>query len=198
MHPTRRISRFFLTCATTVAAVVAAAAFHSTAFGAKRTNADGSPATFNYAFATQLGSGIYRINDSTIQVYRIAGPIQLREGKLGHWGLRWYIPVTFGFYNIKIEDVIDSGLPDRLGTLAVVPALEFGFHLQETWWLGPFLGLGAGKDFSGGALNFIYATGVRSLAVFPLEHVDIRLGNRLVYTGYTSDDMDFVDTKTLR
>jgi len=178
-----------LACAVAAATV----SIHDSAFAAQRANDDGSPATLNYAFATQLGSGIYRINDRTVQVYRLSGPIRLREGEFGHWGLRLYIPVTFGFYSFKIEDVVESGLPDQLGTLALVPTLEFGFHLKETWWLGPFLGLGVGKDFSGGEMNFIYATGVRSLVVFPLEHVDIRLGNRLVYTGYTSKEMDFVD-----
>jgi hypothetical protein len=34
--------------------------------------------------------------------------------------------LTFGFYNFKTDDVFYSGLPDKLGTIALVPTLEFG------------------------------------------------------------------------
>ncbi len=173
--------------------MIVTVAFCADVLAVDRRNADGSPATFNYAFATQLGSGIYRINERTIQVYRVSGPITLRQPAVGHWGLLLRVPVTFGFYNFKIEDVIDSGLPESLGTLAIIPTLEFEFHAGEKWWIGPFLGLGGGKDFSGGEFNFIYATGVRNNVLWPGEQVAIRMGNRLVYTGYTSSSMDFVD-----
>jgi hypothetical protein len=185
------LTSFRLLIVTAIAMLPAAVAVP--AAGGERVNSDGSPATFNYAFATQLGSGIYRVNDRTVQVYRLSGPIGLRDPGIGRWGIVLRLPVTFGFYDFKIEDVVDTGLPDKLGTLALVPTVEFEYRAKETWWLGPFVGLGAGKDYSGGAFNWIYALGFRSLALFPLEHVDIRLGNRLVYTGYTNEDMDFVD-----
>jgi len=187
-----RLDRTTIIALTCAIAFAVPAATPGPGYG-QQANQDGSPATFNYAFATQLGSGIYRVDERTIQVYRLAGPINLRRTDVDQWGLRLLIPVTFGFYNFKIEDVVDIGLPSALGTLAIVPMLESGYHLKGAWWVGPFLGFGAGKDFSGGEFNWIYALGLRSYVIFPGKHVDTRLGNRLVYTGYTNKEMGFVD-----
>jgi hypothetical protein len=159
---------------------------------AARAQEPGASGSLNYAFATQLGSGIYSVNGRTVQIYRITVSPQIRSPEES-WGLRIRLPLTFGFYDFKLEDVVEKGLPDRLGTLAFVPTAEFEFRLRREWWLLPSAGMGLGKDFSGGEFNFIYALGVRSLAIFSFERSDLRLGNRLVYTGYTSDSLDFVD-----
>jgi hypothetical protein len=151
------------------------------------------PDTFNYAFATQLGSGVYSVKGRSVQIYRISSGLRLRDPENGRLGLLLRLPVTFGFYGFKTSDVIDSNLPSSLGTLAFVPSLEFEVAMNEDWWLIPFGGAGAGKDFSGGVFNYIYALGIRSLAVFSANRNTVRLGNRLVYTGYTNGDMDFVD-----
>ncbi len=102
------------------------------------------------------------------------------------------IPVTFGFYNFKLTDVFE-GLPDRLATLALVPEFRFEVPLTENWQLMPFAAAGAGLDFSVGELNYIFAAGVRSLAIFDLRAVDLYVGNRLFYTGYTTSDFEFGD-----
>jgi hypothetical protein len=147
----------------------------------------------NYAFATQLGSGIYRSSGGTLQVYRFAGALTLRSPGTDSWGLRLRIPATFGFYNFKLSDVLESGLPDRLGTLALVPELRFEFPLAETWQVMPFVAAGVGRDFSDDRVNYIFAGGVRSLATFDWRSVDLYLGNRLFYAGYTTSDFEFGD-----
>src|SRR5512141_2038653 len=56
--------------------------------------------TFNYAFATQLGSGIYAISGRTLQVYRLPLSVTFRPEEEGsRKGWRFTFPVTLGFYN---------------------------------------------------------------------------------------------------
>ena len=147
----------------------------------------------NYAFASQLGSGIYRSSGGTVQVYRVGGSFTLRSLVNDSWGLKLRIPVTFGFYNFELSDVLESGLPDRLATLALVPELRFEFPVAETWQLMPFAAAGVSRDFSADRVNYIFAGGVRSLATFDWRSVDLYLGNRLFYTGYTTSDFEFGD-----
>ena len=147
----------------------------------------------NYAFSTQLGSGIYTSSGGTVHVYRVGGSFTLRSLVSDSWGLKLRMPVTFGFYNFKLSDVLESGLPDRLATLALVPELRFEFPVAETWQLMPFAAAGVGRDFSADRVNYIFAGGVRSLATFDWRSVDLYLGNRLFYTGYTTSDFEFGD-----
>jgi len=147
----------------------------------------------NYAFSTQLGSGIYKSSGGTVQVYRVGGSFTLRSLVSDSWGLQFRIPVTFGFYNFKLSEVLESGLPDRLATLALVPEVRFEFPLAENWQLMPFAAAGAGRDFSVGGVNYIFAGGVRSRATFDWRTVDLYVGNRLFYTGYATSDFEFGD-----
>ena len=57
----------------------------------------------------------------------------------------------------------------------------------------PFAAAGVGRDFSADRVNYIFAGGVRSLATFDWRSVDLYLGNRLFYAGYTTSDFEFGD-----
>ncbi len=103
------------------------------------------------------------------------------------------IPVTFGFYDFELGDALESGLPDRLATLAIVPELRSVFAVAENWRLMPFVAAGVGRDFSEGRVNYILAAGSRSLATFGWRSFDLYLGNRLVYAGYTTTELEFGD-----
>jgi len=149
--------------------------------------------TINYAFSSQLGSGIYRVDERTVQIYRLSFSLLLRDPEERGWGLRLRFPFTFGFFNFKIDDILDQGIPNNLGTLTLVPTLEFEVPRRDNWWLGPFLGVGVGKDFSGGQANGILATGIRSMAIWPWKEGNIRLTNRLVYSISTEPDLEFSD-----
>ena len=100
----------------------------------------------NYAFATQLGSGIYRVSGRTVQIYRLTTTLRLRHHDDHGWGLRLRIPATFGFYDFKFDDVLDTGLPTSLGTLAIVPTFLFDIPLRDNWWIIPFAGAGIGVN----------------------------------------------------
>jgi hypothetical protein len=147
----------------------------------------------HYAFANQLGSGIYDVKGNTVQIYRLAGSLNLVSLEDHDYGLRLILPVTLGFFNFRIEDILVEGIPDYLSSLTFVPTLEFTFRARSNWLLQPFLGAGVGKEFSQGELSLIYALGLQSTVLFPWGKQDLRLGNRLVYTGYTTENLEFVD-----
>jgi len=147
----------------------------------------------DFAFATQLGSGIYKVDEVTVQVYRFAPSFNLRSVENRKWGMRLRFPLTFGFYDFTITDVITEGLPGHLTTIALVPSLEIPIVVTENWFLTPFGAIGAGKDLSTGSTSLIYAAGLSSLALFSYHKEDIRLGNRFVYTGFTTEHLTFED-----
>lgn len=64
----------------------------------------------NYAFATQLGSGVYAVNGRTVQIYRFSPGISIRSLEGRSWGLRLRLPLTLGFYDFQVTDVITEGL----------------------------------------------------------------------------------------
>lgn len=144
----------------------------------------------NYAFAVYLGSGIYNVDGRTIQIYRIPISYTIRRIEDRAWGMRVRVPLTFGFFDFKPSDVIDTGLPDDIGTISLVPELQIPVRVRKNWWLTPVAGFGAGKDFSGGELSYIYLGGLKSLAQFPRPKRKYSLWNELIYVGHTVSGED--------
>ena len=151
--------------------------------------------SINYAFSTQLGGGIYTVEGRTIQIYRISLARRLRDPGERTWGVKVIVRTTLGFYNLRLDDIIDKGIPDNIGTLAVVPEIEFEAPpWKENWQILPFFAAGGGKDFEGGSFNYILALGIRSRVIWPWkENYRIRLGNQLIYSVATNRDADFSD-----
>jgi hypothetical protein len=138
-------------------------------------------ATANFAFATQLGSGIYTVNGRTIQVYRIPLAYDARPEVAARWGLRVTYPMTVGLYDFHAADVLENGLPDHMDTVSIVPGVEFRIPLLPRWLLKPYAEAGIGQERTGGANVRIGGAGVRSLADFHPGDFDLSLGNSLVY-----------------
>ncbi len=78
----------------------------------------------NYVFAHRLGSGIYELSGRTLQIYRLPIERKLRDPTPTRAGLTLTLPVTAGFFDFRVSDVIESGLPTSLSTLSVVPGLR--------------------------------------------------------------------------
>lgn len=152
-----------------------------------------SEAQANYAFATQLGSGLYKSHGNTVQVYRLGFGIGLRSLEGHRWGLRLRVPLTFGFYDFDLASVLETGLPDRLSTLAVAPELRFEIPVGERWRLLPFGALGVGHDFSAHRWSYIAAMGLRSRLTLDWRSLSFLVGNRLVYSAYTTSGLGFGD-----
>lgn len=138
---------------------------------------------FNYAFATQLGSGIYTISGRTLQVYRLPLSLTFRPEEEGsRRGWRFTIPVTLGFYDFKAVDVVENGLREEVATMSVIPGVEFLVPLTGNWLLKPYVEAGRVWDRSGSADAAVYSSGAWSRADFRAGRFNLSLGNGLGYT----------------
>jgi hypothetical protein len=117
----------------------------------------------NFAYASQLGSGIYSLNGRTLQVYRVPLSWQLREPAAGRPGLRLRAPVTFGLIDFKPSDAIGTGLPDRLDTVSAALGVELEFPLDERWRVVPYLEAGRAFDLGGDTDAHVYAADVHAI-----------------------------------
>ena len=105
-------------------------------------------AQINYAYANYLGTGIYTAADRAVQIYQMPFSVNYREPEPPHYGLTFRLPVTVGFINFKLDEIIEAGLPTRIETLTFVSGVAFAFRLRENWTVTPFADLGAGHDFA--------------------------------------------------
>jgi hypothetical protein len=100
----------------------------------------------NFAFAHRLGTGIYEISGRTVQVYSLPFERRLRTAEDDRAGLVLTLPVTLGFFDFKVQDVLESGLPTDVATLSFVPGLRWEIALGEGWELQPFIEAGIARD----------------------------------------------------
>lgn len=111
----------------------------------------------NFVFAHRLGSGIYELSGRTLQIYRLPLQWRLREPTPARPGLTLTLPVTAGFFDFRVQDVIGSGLPTRLSTVSFVPGLRWDRPLGPRWRLEPFVEAGIARD-NGSNLEATVAT----------------------------------------
>jgi hypothetical protein len=159
---------------------VAAACLFTLPALAQQTLSAGDKSVANFAFATQLGSGIYTIDGRTIQIYRIPLAYTVRPETETRWGLKVTFPLTIGFYDFKPIDVVDTGVPDSLDTLSLVPGIEFRVPSGNVL-LKPFLEGGVAREGASNTSAWVYSGGLRTFARFTSGKFDVDLGNGLVY-----------------
>jgi hypothetical protein len=115
----------------------------------------------NFAFATWIGSGVYRMRDRNLAVLRLPMSWEFREAEKGRPGYKVLFPVILG--SDKSDD-----FDDRVTTLSFVPGLEVSFMMRPRWLIKPYAQAGIGNDFANGSLphgNFahIYGAGIKNL-----------------------------------
>lgn len=101
----------------------------------------------NFAFATQLGSGIYSVNGRTVQIYRLPFARQLAESEGTRPGIRLTFPATVGLFDFEPGDILDDGVPTEFDTLSAAVGIELDFPLGPSWRLLPYLEAGHAWDF---------------------------------------------------
>lgn len=87
--------------------------------------------TASYAFASELGSGIYEINGRALQIYRLPFALQ-------HDGWRLTLPVTVGLLDFRSSDVLLLQLPSGIGSVSLMPGLEGDWDVASNWRLTPY------------------------------------------------------------
>jgi hypothetical protein len=137
----------------------------------------------NFAFATQLGSGIYSVSGRTLQIYRLPFSHTIRSTDEGEFGIELTLPVTFGFFDFELQDVEDGDLPTRVDSLSFVPGLRLAFELAPDWRLEPYAEAGIARAGDVNAHANVYAAGVTSLYEFDGQGFEWLLRNDLVLAG---------------
>jgi len=118
----------------------------------------------NYAFASELGSGIYAVSGRTIQVYQLTPAYHLRPAapRAGRPGIKLLFPLTVGFFNFVPVDLVRLQLPNSIGALSLEPGVELDFWLSDAWHVYPYLKAGGTFASSTEINGVIFGTGVRS------------------------------------
>ncbi|MBS1200139.1 MAG: hypothetical protein H6R27_817 [Proteobacteria bacterium] len=141
----------------------------------------------HFAFATQLGSGVYAVNGRTLQIYRLPVSWRLSEPADGRPGIRLRLPVTIGLYDFEPRDMIDSGIPERLDTLSVAGGIELDFELGGDWHLLPYVEAGRAWEAASATDATLYSAALHL-------HREWERGDQLrrLYTGivYAGVDLD--------
>jgi hypothetical protein len=152
-----------------------------------------TPPAVPYAFAAELGSGVYDFGGRTLQVYRLPISWPLRPAGPDTVGWRLRVPVTAGFLDFKTEDVLQGRLPSHIDMLSVAPGIEWEFQPREGWSVRPFLE--AGLIFASGSnVDSVNANaGVQADYSWDTRVGDMRWSTRFSYSnvnyrGCASDD----------
>ncbi len=103
----------------------------------------------NYAYATQLGSGVYDISGRTLQIYRLPFGYTLTQPSGNRPGVRLTLPLTIGIVDFEPRDVIDTGLPENLDTVSFVPGIELNIELTPQRRLLPYAEVGRSFELRG-------------------------------------------------
>ena len=123
----------------------------------------------NYAFATWIGSGVYKMHDRNLTILRAPFSWQFREAEVGKTGYKALLPVTLGLHD-------STDFDDRVGSLSFVPGLEADYMIRPGWLIKPYAQLGVGKDFSGGNAAVIYGAGIKTLTWMEVEDYRVSFG----------------------
>lgn len=145
----------------------------------------------HYAFATYLGSGIYRVENTTVQVYRIPFEFGILNNEERRWGMRLQVPVTLGFYHFLFEDLVVTELPERVATISVVPSLRFPVRLDRHWTLTPFADFGAATDLDEHKESWVFGGGMTAKAVYSVADYELRPGFLALWAHRSAKDLEY-------
>jgi hypothetical protein len=136
-----------------------------------------------YAYAHEFGSGIYDFNGRTLQVYTLpfSWTAQEPEGRVVGWHLQ--LPVTLGFLDFKTSDVISTGLPDSVDSVAFVPGIRFSLKAGEHWTLLPYAQAGASVADQSEVETRLFGAGLRAERSLPTEPFEGHFAGELIYSG---------------
>jgi hypothetical protein len=118
----------------------------------------------NFAFASELGSGIYEVDGRTLQVYQLQPSYKLRAAapRGGRPGIHLLLPITLGFFNFQPTDLVHLHVPTQINALSLEPGVELDYWLNDAWHVYPYA-KGGGTFASSTQVNaVIYGAGIRS------------------------------------
>lgn len=137
----------------------------------------------NFSFASQLGSGIYSINGRTVQIYRLPFSWEYSKASADQTGVSLLMPITLGFYDFNIEDVLHTKLPRSIDTLSFVPGVRVSRVYFKDWLFNGFMQAGVGKERTSTADSIIYASGIGADHDFNVGSFRMHYDAQLLYAA---------------
>jgi hypothetical protein len=148
--------------------------------------AAGSDTEFaNYAFASELGSGVYALDGRTLWVQQLEPGYTLRQAvpRGGRPGIRLILPITVGFFDFQPGDLAHLEVPSSIGALSLEPGVELDYWLTDGWDLYPYVKAGGTFSSSANTNAVIYGVGVRSDYRFDMPRGEGLWRAELAYAG---------------
>ena len=135
----------------------------------------------NFAFSNYLGTGFYASGGGAVFILRVPLSTTLRPMTSNDPGWVITYPVTFGIANV--DEIVDGNAPtlDHVGTISVIPGVEYHYPVLQNWRLIPFVDLGLARDLVNKVNIRVLGTGVKSYATFDFNRHRLTLGNRFLY-----------------
>jgi hypothetical protein len=149
--------------------------------------AQSSEELVDWYYAAVFGTGVYTAGDRTVGVVQIPFAYTWQPASAQGWGMKFTLPVTFGFYDFNLGDIAAGDLPNSVSTASVMPGVELETQVLDNWRLQPFAAVGKGRELDKGQSALLYHAGVKSQLTFPLGRGRFMLGNTLSYAGYSSE-----------
>ncbi len=143
----------------------------------------GTADELNFAFASQLGSGVYEISGHLVQIYRIPFQLSVEREDETSPRLRVNLPVSLGFFDLSRAEADQPERPSHFATASFVPGVALEIALRENWSVEPFAEVGFARDFHNHQHAYVYALGAKSLATFHPTRLEVLLGHRIFYAG---------------
>jgi hypothetical protein len=144
----------------------------------------------NFAFGNYLGTGFYASGGGEVFILRIPLSTTLRPMTSNDPGWVISYPVTLGVANI--EEIVDGEVPTlgHVGTVSVVPGVEYHYPALQNWQLIPFFDLGLARDLVNNINIRVLGTGVKSFVTFDFDRKRLTLGNRFLYADQRNTETE--------
>lgn len=103
------------------------------------------------------------VGGRSIQVVRIPISFPLIELEKRGYGLRFTLPVSFGFHELTADIVQEGEIRENLSTVTVLPGLEWILALPDRGVIKPFGEVGFSSDLDNSQSVGLFSTGLRVL-----------------------------------
>ena len=142
----------------------------------------------NFAFGNYLGTGFYASSGGEVFILRIPLSSTIRPMTSNDPGWVITYPFTVGVANI--DQIIEGAVPtlDHVGTISVIPGVEYHYPVMHNWRLIPFFDLGIARDLANNVNIRVLGAGAKSFATFDFDRNRLTLGNRFLYADQKNLD----------
>jgi len=150
--------------------------------------------SIHWAFANQLGTGIYQIGENNqIYILQVKPRFHLdltpgRSDPARHLLLEFSLPLSIGVHTFKWGDLLQGKYPDRLRQLSFAPGVALEIPVSRIWTLRPQLHVGWGTLLGDEKERaWIFGLDLKSRLQFTVGRYDLFLLNGLALYGHTSN-----------